>query len=78
MVLHKRSSFTADEIAGCQSAGNERGLDWLELTWITAGRRHRDQDAGLLAGERWMRRNSCNPPHSKLTAYARSRGTLGL
>jgi hypothetical protein len=37
VVLHMRSSFTADEIAGCQSAGNERGLDSLELTWITAG-----------------------------------------
>ncbi len=35
VVLHKTSSFTADEIDGFQSAADERGLDSLELTWIT-------------------------------------------
>ena len=35
VVLHKTSSFTADEIDGFQSAADERRLDALELSWIT-------------------------------------------
>ena len=36
LVLHKTSSFTAAEIAGFQAAADERGLDTLELSWITS------------------------------------------
>ena len=32
--------------------------------------------AAVASGERWMRRNRFSLPHSKLEAYARSRGTL--
>jgi hypothetical protein len=32
--------------------------------------------AAVANGERWMRRNRSSLPHSKLEAYARSRGTL--
>jgi hypothetical protein len=35
LVLHKTSSFTAAEIAGFQAAADERGLDTLEMSWIT-------------------------------------------
>ena len=36
LVLHKTSSFTAAEITGFQAAADERGLDTLELSWITS------------------------------------------
>jgi hypothetical protein len=36
LVLHKTSSFTAAEIAGFQAAADERGLDTLEMSWITS------------------------------------------
>jgi hypothetical protein len=35
IVLHKTSSFTAEEIGGFQSAADERRVDALELSWIT-------------------------------------------
>jgi hypothetical protein len=35
VVLHKTSTFTAAEIAGFQSAADERQLDALDMSWIT-------------------------------------------